>query len=118
MVVFAGFLQEFRAEKSISALKSMLIQVSIVIRDGKEQEVLSVNIVPEDILVLRNGDKIPADCIILEEKELRVDESILTGESMEVKKSSNKFKFAKESVEMAQEVIRVRLNDIKGYYNK
>ena len=86
MVVFAGFLQEFRAEKSISALKSMLIQVSIVIRDGKEQEVLSVNIVPEDILVLRNGDKIPADCIILEEKELRVDESILTGESMEVKK--------------------------------
>ncbi len=86
MVIIVGFVQEYRAEKAISALKEMLVPVSIVIRDGKEQEVQSVNLVPGDILILRNGEKIPADCILLEEKELRVNESILTGESKEIKK--------------------------------
>ncbi|MBI2665158.1 cation-transporting P-type ATPase, partial [Candidatus Woesearchaeota archaeon] len=87
MVVTIGFIQEYRAEKSIAALKSMLVPVSIVLREGKEQEIPSVNIVPDDILILRNGEKIPADCIIIEGKELRVDESILTGESKEIKKN-------------------------------
>jgi len=88
MVIIVGFIQEYRSEKAISALKSMLVPVSIVIRDGKEQEVQSANIVPGDILILRNGDKIPADCILLEEKELRVNESVLTGESKDVKKKA------------------------------
>lgn len=86
MVVIAGFVQEYRAEKAIESLKEMLVPVSIVMRDGKEQEVPSINIVPGDILILRNGEKIPADCILLEEQELRVNESVLTGESKEIKK--------------------------------
>lgn len=89
LVVAVGFVQEYRSEKAVEALKSMLVPVSIVIRDGKEKEIPSKDIVPGDILVLRNGEKIPADCIILEEKELRVNEAVLTGESQEVEKSAN-----------------------------
>jgi len=88
MVIIVGFIQEYRSEKAISSLKSMLVPVSIVIRDGKEQEVQSINLVPGDLLVIRNGDKIPADCLLLEEKELRVNESVLTGESKEIKKKA------------------------------
>ncbi|MBN1793186.1 cation-transporting P-type ATPase [Candidatus Woesearchaeota archaeon] len=99
MVVVVGFIQEYRAEKSIAALKNMLVPVSIVIRDGKEREIQSVNIVPGDILILRNGEKIPADCLLLEEKELRVNESILTGESKEVgKKIGSEKKYTDENL--------------------
>lgn len=86
MVVITGFLQEYKAEKVISALKKMLVPSSIVVRNGKEHEIQSVNIVPGDILILRTGEKVPADCLLLEERELRVNESILTGESSEVSK--------------------------------
>ena len=86
IIIVAGFVQEFRAEKAISALKSMLVPTAIVIRDGKEHKIEAKNIVPGDILILRNGEKIPADCVVLEENELRVNESILTGESKDVKK--------------------------------
>ncbi|MEK6906141.1 MAG: HAD-IC family P-type ATPase, partial [Nanoarchaeota archaeon] len=86
LVIFTGFIQEYRAERAIKSLKGMLMPISIVIRDGKEKEVLSKEIVPGDIILLRNGEKIPADCMVIEEKELRINESILTGESGEVKK--------------------------------
>ena len=86
LVIFTGFIQEYRAERAIKSLKGMLMPISIIIRDGKEKEVLSKEIVPGDIILLRNGEKIPADCLLLEEKELRINESILTGESKEVKK--------------------------------
>jgi len=99
MVIGVGFVQEYRSEKAISALKSMLMPVSIVIRDGKEQEVESSHLVHGDILVLRNGEKIPADCILLEEKELRVNESVLTGESREIKKiAGNETKYSDENL--------------------
>ncbi len=86
LVISTGFFQEYKAEKAISALKKMIMPVSIVIRAGKEIEIPSREIVPGDIIILRTGEKVPADCLILESKELRVDESILTGESQEVKK--------------------------------
>lgn len=86
MVIFVGFIQEYRAEKAISSLKKMIMPVSIVIRGGRKKEVLSTDLVPGDILVLGNGEKIPADCVLLEKSELRVNESVLTGESKEVKK--------------------------------
>ncbi len=86
LVITTGFIQEYRSEKVINSLKSMLISVSIVIRDGKEKEISSKEIVPGDLIILRNGEKIPADCILIEEKDLLVNESILTGESREIKK--------------------------------
>lgn len=90
IVITTGFFQEYKAEKAIESLKEMLVPISIVIRDGKEKEVPSKEIVPGDILVLRSGEKIPADCLILEQKNLLVNESILTGESREIRKKETK----------------------------
>jgi Ca2+-transporting ATPase len=86
VLVGVGFFQEYRAEKAINALKQMIMLISIVIRKGQEQEIPSREIVPGDIILLRAGEKIPADCLVLEAKELKVNESILTGESQEVNK--------------------------------
>lgn len=90
IVISVGFFQEFKAERSIDALKQMMTSISTVRRDNKEEEIDTKNIVPGDIIILRTGDRVPADCIILEEKELRVNESALTGESKEIKKSVEK----------------------------
>ena len=90
IVVSTGFFQEYKAEKAIEKLKEMVMPISIVIREKTEQEILTKEIVPGDILILRNGERIPADCIILSEKNLMVNESILTGESNEIKKFSAK----------------------------
>ena len=100
VVIIAGFIQEYRAEKSINALKQMIMPVSIVIRNNKEIEIESKNIVPDDIIVLRTGEKIPADCVVLEAKELIVNEAVLTGESKGVKKfaSTNKEKHNKNNL--------------------
>lgn len=96
IVIGTGFIQEYKADKAVKALKKMLMHTSVVIRDGKEKEIDSTEIVPGDILILRTGEKIPADCVILEEKDLRVDESILTGESRDVVKKSLKGKNQEE----------------------
>jgi len=90
MVVSLSFIQEYHAEKAIAALKNMIVPISIVIRDGKEKEIPSKEIVPGDIIILRNGEKIPADCLILEEKDLHVNEATLTGESKEIRKKHAK----------------------------
>jgi P-type Ca2+ transporter type 2C len=88
IIIVTGFIQEYKADKAVNALKKMLVHVSIAIRNGKEKEIDTLEIVPGDILVLRMGEKVPADCVILEEKHLAIDESILTGESVEVRKKS------------------------------
>ncbi len=108
MVIMAGFIQEYRSEKAISALKEMLVPVSIVIRGGGEQEILSKNLVPGDVILLRNGEKIPADCILLDEKELRVNESVLTGESKEIKKKAGSERTEENLVFMGTYVVNGR----------
>jgi P-type Ca2+ transporter type 2C len=89
VVVITGFIQEYKAEKAIGALKKMIMPVTRVIRDGKEKEVSSEQIVPGDIVILRTGEKVPADCIVIDESNLKANESILTGESVDVKKTAN-----------------------------
>lgn len=88
VVVTVGFIQEYKAEQALSALKKMIMPVSLALRNGKKVEVESRYIVPGDIVFLRSGEKIPADCLLLESRDLRVNESILTGESIEVKKNA------------------------------
>jgi len=85
-VVTTGFVQEYKAERAISALRKMIMRASRVIRNGKEHEIPSSEIVPGDIIILRTGEKIPADCIVLDEDGLKANESILTGESNDIKK--------------------------------
>jgi len=82
-----GFTQEYRAEKSIEALKKLAAPKASVLRDGIEVQIPAREVVPGDIIVLKAGDKIPADARIVEAVNLMVDESILTGESIPVQKS-------------------------------
>ncbi len=83
-----GFFQQYKAEKAISKLKKFFIPKSIVIRDNKHIVIPSSEIVPGDILVLNVGDRINADCRILEQRNLQVNEAALTGESLPVVKTS------------------------------
>ncbi len=82
-----GVFQEFKAEKALSALKSLTVTMARVLRDGKEARIDSKGLVPDDVIILEEGDKVPADCTILEAFHLEVNESALTGESMPVSKS-------------------------------
>jgi Ca2+-transporting ATPase len=89
IVVFCallGFLQEYRAEKALEALKKMLSPTVRLIRNGKEQDVPSKDLVPGDILLLEAGFKIPADGRLIENASLKCDEASLTGESLPVSK--------------------------------
>jgi Ca2+-transporting ATPase len=85
-VAVLGFVQEYRAERAIDALRKMLSPSITVLRSGREEEVPSRDLVPGDILLLEAGDKVPADARIIEEHSLRCDEAPLTGESVPVDK--------------------------------
>ncbi|MBI5159234.1 cation-translocating P-type ATPase [Candidatus Micrarchaeota archaeon] len=85
-----GFVQEYKAEKAIEALKKIVSQKAVVIRDGKTHRILSSEIVQGDLIVVEQGDNIPADARIVESFDLRVNEAALTGESMPVSKSLRK----------------------------
>jgi len=83
-----GFIQEYRAEQAIKKLKNFIKPICRVVRDGKEQEIAVTDIVPGDIVVLQEGDRIPADGKITHSIHLEIDESILTGEAIPVIKSA------------------------------
>ncbi|MDA3945405.1 MAG: cation-transporting P-type ATPase [Helicobacteraceae bacterium] len=83
-----GFWQELKALTSIEALKKMTESKIVVIRDDTEITVASSNIVPGDIIVLHEGDIIPADLRLIKVEGLSIDESVLTGESMPVTKEA------------------------------
>lgn len=84
-----GFIQEFRTEKSMEALKKLSAPNARVIRDGKMCSIPASNLVPDDLIILEAGDKVPADSKVIETASFFVDESLLTGESVSVEKSVN-----------------------------
>ncbi len=84
-----GFIQEFKTEKTLSALKEMSAPLANVLRDDKFIQIDAKQVVCSDIIKLNAGDKIPADAMIIESKSFACDESILTGESENVTKSVN-----------------------------
>lgn len=88
-----GFAQEYRAEKSLDKLRNYVKSNVRVIRDGKEQQVSTLDLVPEDLVILSEGDRIPADGKIIINKPIEIDESILTGESFPVIKNHNDLVF-------------------------
>jgi Ca2+-transporting ATPase len=81
-----GFVQQYKAEKSIKELKKLLVQKTKVLRDNKLKVISTEEIVVGDVVILKQGDKVPADCRIFRYENLDVDESILTGESLSVQK--------------------------------
>lgn len=82
-----SFWQEFRAGKATEALKKMLPSYVRVIRDKQEQQILAEDLVPGDIMLIQEGDKISADARVLESSDLQVNQSTLTGESNPVRKT-------------------------------
>jgi P-type Ca2+ transporter type 2C len=83
-----GFYQEFRAERAMQALKAMASPTASVLRGGELVEVASADVVPGDVLLLRAGDRVPADARLLESVNLKTDEASLTGESTAVDKDA------------------------------
>ena len=81
-----GFIQEYKSERAIEALKKMTAATVTVIRDGNEKTIRSSQLVPGDIISVTVGDRIPADSYIIEEFDLKTNESSLSGESTPVKK--------------------------------
>lgn len=84
-----GFAQEYRAQKSLEKLKEYTAPEALVIRDGKEKVILAEQLVPDDIVVIDEGDRVPADGVLVDVAGLEVDESILTGESLAVIRKKN-----------------------------
>jgi Ca2+-transporting ATPase len=93
-VILMGFLQEYRAEKAMEALKKFVQPIIRVRREGTLKEIPSKDVVPGDILVLESGDMIPADALVIEMIGLRVEEAALTGESVPVNKEKDEMIFA------------------------
>jgi Ca2+-transporting ATPase len=87
-VVILGFIEEYRSEKALDALKKMAAPTATVIRDGIEKEINARELVPGDIVVLSTGDRIPADARIIESANLSTQEAALTGESTPIEKTT------------------------------
>ena len=83
-----GFLQEFRAEKALAALRRLSAPNATVLREGREMLVPARELVPGDVILLRAGDRVPADVRLLEAVNLRAEEAVLTGESVPVDKQA------------------------------
>lgn len=86
--VLLGFVQEYRAERALEALREMAAPLGHVLRDGREVAVAAREIVPGDVVLLRPGDRVPADARLVVAVNLAVDEAALTGESVAVAKSA------------------------------
>ncbi|MGI6418481.1 MAG: cation-translocating P-type ATPase [Thermoguttaceae bacterium] len=84
--VLLGFVQEYRADRAIEALRQMAAPTTTALRDGEEVEIAARDLVPGDVILLRAGDKIPADARLTEAVNLQIEEASLTGESVPVEK--------------------------------
>ncbi len=81
-----GFVQEGRAERALDSIRLLLAPQAVALREGHQVEVPAESLVPGDVIVLQAGDRVPADARLLEARDLAVDESALTGESMPTEK--------------------------------
>ena len=84
-----GTIQEYKAQISAESLQDVIEKKATVIRDGKRREIDAEDLVPGDIVIVTAGNAVPADIRLRESRELRVDESLLTGESEQVDKDSD-----------------------------
>lgn len=88
VIIFITFYQHQKTEKALEALKKLSSPRALVIRDGKEIKIAGREVVTDDIVLLNEGDRIPADGVLLESNNLSIDESMLTGESVPVLKTN------------------------------
>jgi len=102
-----GFFQEYKAEKAVAALKKLLKATATVIRDGQKTEIDAAKVVPDDLVVLIDGDRIPADGELVEVVHLTVNEAILTGESEPVTKEKGNSAYMGTTVFSGRGLMRV-----------
>lgn len=84
-----GFVNEYRAERSVQALKALTVPLAKVVRDGVNREIFTEELVPGDIILFEAGDRIPADARLIETWSMRVNEAALTGESLPTDKNAH-----------------------------
>src|SRR5512138_2897702 len=90
VVVIIGitFYQEQKTERALEALRDLSSPRALVIRDGRQQRIPGREVVRDDILLVAEGDRVPADAVLLSRSNISVDESLLTGESVPVRKKA------------------------------
>ncbi len=103
----AGFVQNWKAEKAIKSIQKIATPRVRVRREGKEVEIPSTDLVPDDILILSAGDIVPADAVLLSASHLTCDESLLTGESQSVAKQEHDPLFKATAVQTGRGVAKV-----------
>ncbi|EKD63390.1 MAG: hypothetical protein ACD_51C00283G0043 [uncultured bacterium] len=109
-----GFIQKFKAEKAIEALKRMVQPHAKVIRDGNEKIIDARDLVPGDILLIEEGDQVSADARLIETNNLEMDESTLTGEFHPVKKTSEIIEKKQLNLDERENTIFMGTSVIKG----
>ena len=97
---FMGFIQEYRTEKTLDALKNMAAPHARVVRGGSVRTIPAAEVVPGDLIVFEAGDRIPSDAAIVECSELQMDESLLTGESLPTEKRAQSSAAPQDAHEM------------------
>ena len=83
-----GFLQEGKAERALDAVRKLLSPQAMVMRDGTRFNIAAEDLVPGDMVFIQSGDRVPADLRLYQLRELKIDESMLTGESLAVRKQT------------------------------
>jgi Na+-exporting ATPase len=86
--IIVGFIQEFKAEKTMDSLRSLSSPTATAVRDGKTVTVPTIEVVPGDMVEMKTGDTVPADVRLIEAVNFETDEALLTGESLPVSKDS------------------------------
>ncbi|MGC9517205.1 MAG: calcium-translocating P-type ATPase, PMCA-type [Methanomicrobiales archaeon] len=81
-----GFIQEYRAEKAMEKLKSLISNEAVVLRDGNKKKISADELTIGDVVIIEEGDSVPADLRVIKSSDLRIDESAITGESLPVSK--------------------------------
>ena len=89
IIAVLGFIQEYRAERAIEALKKLLAFKAKVIREKKEKEIDTTGLVPGDVVILEEGEKVPADIRLIQVANLQTNEASLTGESAPIMKTAD-----------------------------
>ena len=106
--VILGFIQEYQAQKTYTALKGLLKPTTTVLRNGERHEVEIWELVPGDLVLLNAGEKVPGDGLLLESTKLAIDEAILTGESEPVSKTVDEKVFMGTTVLTGRGTLEVR----------
>ena len=116
---FVDFYQESKALNAIAVLKKKLARKATVLRDGKWQQVDAREIVPDDIIKVKIGDIVPADCELLGGSDfLQVDQSALTGESLPVDKKEGDTLYANAIIKQGEMIAKVTATALNTYFGK